>query len=216
MKYRPILFQTEMVQGVLEGRKNQTRRLKGLEEINATPEQYRYQEVSEELPNIHYFERRDESGMLTDEYFDIPVPYQVGDVLWVRETFRLELSAKGNPPLSTCIYKADYKDVPYKYKWKPSIFMKKMHARIFLEVVNVRAERLREISENDAINEGVKYKETRVKKYFWDYIDKRWILNNARHSFMSLWIKINGYENLKLNPFVWIIEFKRIEKPENF
>lgn len=127
-------------------------------------------------------------------------PYQcpfgkVGDILWVRETW----GVCSNLPLGTgYIYKAD--DYP-KYmepcKWKPSIHMPKDACRIFLKITDVRVERLQDISDEDAKAEGVK---TEYGSY--------------RHGFIQLWKSINGEESWNANPWVWVIEFERIEKIE--
>jgi hypothetical protein len=97
--------------------------------------------------------------------------------------------------------------------WKPSIFMPKAACRIFLEITDVKVERLQDISEEDAINEGVELlPNNRYKYYLSEYFD----CINAVHSFQTLWKSINGAESWEANPFVWAIEFKQITKPENF
>ena len=100
--------------------------------------------------------------------------------------------------------------------------MPKKRARIFLEVTNVRVERLKDIYEEDAISEGIdkkgdlyfNYFESKLlgiglqKEYFYKEIPKV--------SFMSLWSKINGEDSWKANPWVWVYEFKVVEKPKDF
>ena len=108
-------------------------------------------------------------------------------------------------------------------KWKPSIYMPKKRARIFLEVTNVRVERLKDISEEDAISEGIDkkgdlyfnyvesegyFKKSFPKEYFYKEIPKV--------SFISLWAKINGIDSWIANPWVWVYEFKVVEKPKDF
>ena len=101
--------------------------------------------------------------------------------------------------------------------------MPKKRARIFLEVTNVRVERLKDISEEDAISEGIDkkgdlyfnyvesegyFKKSFPKEYFYKEIPKV--------SFMSLWAKINGIDSWIANPWVWVYEFKVVEKPKDF
>ena len=98
--------------------------------------------------------------------------------------------------------------------------MPKKACRLFLKISNVRAERLKEISENDAIAEGI----SRSGNLYFDYL--RYVKElprepfyrelNPKMSFMTLWCKINGVDSWESNPWVWVIDFERIEKPENF
>ena len=110
-------------------------------------------------------------------------PYgKPGDRLWVRETWANVLCHK-------MFYKADGNDLPKGCVWKPSIHMFKMYARIWLEITGIRVERLKDLSPKDGIAEGVEH----------------WSI------FPSLWDSINGKKHpWKSNPWVWIIEFKRL------
>jgi len=106
-----------------------------------------------------------------------------------------------------------------KLPWKPSIFMPKQACRIFLEVTYVRVERLRDISEKDAKSEGVAacpfapgYKHYTEPSKFLPYKDK----DSASTSFFSLWMSINGAASLDANPFVFVYNFKQVERPTNF
>lgn len=147
-------------------------------------------------------------------------PYgKVGDVLWVRETSTQE-SITDEAPFKT-IYKADVgENYPMgSNKWKPSIFMPKSACRIFLEITDIKIERLQDISEEDAKAEGVETKKgSWGTVHFIDYTSNvrgsgfDW----AKQSFKTLWQKINGSESWEENPFVWVIKFKQIDKPENF
>ena len=122
-------------------------------------------------------------------------PYGVaGDRLWVRETFNADWC-------ETLLFAADggsAKDAGYSSepKWKPSIFMPRKLSRIDLEVTAVRVERLQEISEEDAKAEGCKALGLRPF--------------NARWAYRNLWQEINGAGSWDLNPWVWVIEFRRI------
>lgn len=112
--------------------------------------------------------------------------WMVDDILWVKETFQ---KIEGN----RYIYKAD--PIIWGGKWKPSIFMPKDACRIKLRVINIRIERLHDISENDAISEGIN-----------DYTDGA----NSIKIFFNLWERINGKGSSELNPWVWVIEFERM------
>lgn len=105
--------------------------------------------------------------------------------------------------------------------WKPSLFMPKEAARIFLKVTNVRCERLQDISEEDAIAEGISFQfyDTDFKEEmprYKNYLNKLFQTSSPIYSFASLWRKINGKDSWKKNPWVWVYDFERIEKPENF
>ena len=121
-------------------------------------------------------------------------PYQVGIWLWVRETWQGTkdcISYKASDPQQV---------VEFNYEpWRPSIFMPRWASRITLEITNVRVERLHEITEEDAEKEGVS---------FTQYTNA-----NARFHFMELWDSINSKKYpWESNPWVWVIEFKRLEK----
>jgi hypothetical protein len=192
MNFKPILFSTPMVQAILDGRKTQTRRVikpQPLDVVTYAVQRFWYPEV-------------------------IKCSYEVGDVLWVRETFT------NSEEYPFIFYKADADDV--SIKWKPSIFMPKEACRLFLQVKSVRVELLQEITEEDAIAEGIKPSEDFAGLYFLygstknygritrtDYVD-------PIKSFHSLWLSINGPTSWVKNPWVWVIEFEKIEKPENF
>lgn len=183
IKERPILFSAPMVRAILEGRKTQTRRVLK-------------QKAIDWLPTLsHTFVASKESTGLC------PYGYQ-GDRLWVRETFCWP------EDYSIPIYRTDGEEPPSMECWKPSIFMPRAASRILLEITDVRVERLWDISEDDAMAEG-------VQKAFgpnWvNYADENYTCGKASVSFISLWEKINGAVSVAENPFVWAITFKRIK-----
>jgi hypothetical protein len=197
----PILFSTPMVQAILEGRKTMTRRIVKLQPLIDNP----IEQIgkSNGIPAINDYGSQKV----------ILCPYgQPGDKLWVKETF--EHGCMGG-----FIYAADRTEkelLDYRYsgyKWKPSIFMPKAVARIWLEITDVRVERLQSISRTDGIAEGVERKF--IKNYcdvlYVDYGSDLMGYYNSVDSFRTLWSKINGKENWNSNPWVWVIEFKRIE-----
>ena len=194
MKERPILFSTEMVRAILDGRKSQTRRIIKKQPVDILPMN---------VPNewVALLTREPAHGEVWKCRYGIP-----GDRLWVRETwFPIPKSEGGG-----AIYKVTNSD-SYKpsLKWKPSIFMPRWASRITLEIVNIRVERVQDISEDDCDAEmfggdipdvvmpnfgfhgGMSMQECYAR--YWDFI-------NAKRGY--------GWD---VNPYVWVIEFKRVK-----
>lgn len=190
MTFKPILFNTQMVTAILYGTKTQTRRI-----VNFNKKIYEHEVGFTLFCDKGEFAVRGlhENGEFGESFFKLPIA--TGDILWVRETFG------SHPFVKKHIYKADYTNAVYvdQLKWRPSIHMPKEAARIFLEVTNVRIDRLKNINRKDALAEGVD-----------DTFD------TAEGAFLSLWYSIYGKESLADNPYVFILEFKQIDKPEEF
>ena len=227
---KPILFSTPMVQAILDGRKTMTRRV-----IKSSKIYYIDSEIDGEVfdNGEQYFDGYINFAWLKNggKEYDLSVfsRYQVGDVLWVRETFSV-ISGNGKTPndLDAIEYKADDEEqsmllTAFKC-WKPSIYMPKEYARIFLRVTNVRVEILQDISEEDCLAEGIyesddndctgKYKAYTIKKPTIEsgvFIDDKF--NSAYEAFEWLWSSINGKGAWEENPYVFVYEFERIEKP---
>ena len=213
-QYKPILFSTKMVQAILEGRKTQTRRLHGLDEIKKNPNDWTFYYFSKDDKRTFAHFRKQEDNKIKSIFGTSP--YQIGDILWVRETWQTTWNE--NKKSWDTIYKADggyWIDDDGIMKWKPSIYMPKKRARIFLEVTNVRVERLKDISEEDAISEGIDKK----GDLYFNYVESEGYFKNSfqkeyfykeipKVSFMSLWSKINGIDSWIANPWVWVYEFK--------
>jgi len=206
MKQRPILFNADMVRAVLDGRKTQTRRI--------------IREQPEVIP------KEDEHGkpgfwipfnagktMVRNDDMHIACPFGLkGDRLWVRETFRVHSRATD---VATLVYKASEQQswtqqthrVPIEKcnkpavvdTWTPSIHMPRWASRITLEITGVRVERLRDLSEEDAKSEGVIPPAGGVLPG-WEH----------RINFRDLWMSIYGADNWEANPWVWVVEFKRV------
>ena len=219
MKEKPILFSTPMVQAILAGRKTMTRRIVKRPPVIDKDSGYKFYDNL--MFDIH-------DTVLEEMYMPDHAPYRVGDIMWVRETWCIDERGKMSENDIPYYYRADMagNDV-WKGYWKPSIFMPRKACRIFLKVTNVRVERLQEISESDAINEGVAELEP---GFSWvDYYPEQisYDLGMKRHSgikndygcgsaklsFCSLWTKINGKDSWAPNPWVWVYEFKQIERP---
>lgn len=180
---------------------------------------------------------RGDSGM----YESIKCPYgTIGDILWVRESFvdgedHCWCEEDDEPRYG---YRADCpEDQRNGIIWTPSIHMPKSAAREFLEVYDVKVERLHDISPEDCLNEGVEYWNVDpeylrggelvadFKNYTWtdkksldpQYQDRHFpTFSNSFDSFRTLWQSINGIESWKSNPWVWVISFERIDKPKNW
>ena len=193
---KPILFNTEMVRAILEGRKTVTRRVvklpsniksqgNGLYTLYAEGTCYENQHIEE-----------------LEQY--LRTPYKVSDVLYVRETWTDHYvpNEEGKAELQYC-YKADGIDIKAEClpgennRWYPSIHMPKAAARIFLRVTTVRVERLQDMDTTD---------------------DQEFLKEGAtdKHSFIELWNSTvkNESQSWYGNPYVWVIGFERIEKAE--
>lgn len=205
---KPILFSTPMVQAILDGRKMMTRRV--ITNVNFQP-----------WVNAGFtdeFIKAPENGLLEK------APIKAGDVLWVRETFTVMYPSLPNGRIdydhedvfyaankldaytvkTTCVLDDDGFDTGRAFPWKPSIFMPLKYSRIFLRVTEVRAERLQDMTEEDARAEG-------VRETHYLGVDQ-----TARAAFHDLWNKLNaarGYGWDK-NPWVWIYTFERITREE--
>ena len=212
---RPILFNTDMVKAIQDGRKTVTRR------------------IVKNAPNNVYAGRCVLGAGLFDEATHMRVvesPIKIGDILYVRETWRV--NSASNPPSRCNIgYKAGG-DATFdeiialptaKGEWKPSIHMPKKAARIFLRVKDVRAERLQDITEDDAKAEGIKMVTEWPDAGYFDYKEKHEdgrVWSSARECFRwGLWnITIKPADmptyGWDANPWVWVIEFEKISKGE--
>jgi len=203
MRELPILFSTPMVQAIQEHRKVMTRRTAGLQLINFDPNLWRFDGLW--ANNNPAFEKLTDTGNKTETYKFVKPRYNVGDKLWVKETFTII-------PPNYIVYKAETEN-PEKCKWKSSLFMRKEYARLWLEVTEVRCERLHDITEADAIAEGITVIEKDEAYFDYEFNGKVGSYATAKGSFYSLWIKINGKDSWLENPWVFVYKFKRIEKP---
>lgn len=229
MKERGMIFNGEMVRAILDGRKTQTRR-------PIKWKQTRFTEIGEREDGSKWPWSEDAEHACD---FWHPCPFgAVGDRIWVREAFRVHSRATD---VATLVYKASERNswteqtrrVPVAVcnkpatpeKWPPSLHMPRWASRILLEITDVRVERLNAISEEDAQREGVHtevWDQTVVARnyaardeffQFWSEDMPHYVEMNQlyRSSFRSLWESIYGAENWLANPWVWVIEFKRVE-----
>jgi hypothetical protein len=244
-KERPILFRGPMVRALLDGSKTQTRRIC---KNQPYPNGFKW-DGNDFLCHNDYLPP---SAMLMDggskkflyttsdvEGWESECTYgQPGDRLWVRETFNGPMwFGEIEPPDSHtpeyCHYKADGGETPEYMdaddnlvcRWKPSIHMPRWASRITLEIVSVRVERLQDISEADALAEGIDCRhlivDTRYEggshveewagRYFYDGLEKDEGLESAEDDYAALWERINGAGSWAANPWVWVIEFRGVD-----
>lgn len=227
MKERGIIFNSEMVRAILDGRKTQTRIIMKPQPVP----------INGGDNHVWYCEKIDASLDVKDALQDGNVGWYglissvcplggVGDRLWVRETWQGPLVDYENAnklykdpePFQTiknCVYKADGDACPeyfdaddnLRYGWKSSAQMPRWASRILLEITGVRVERLQDISQADAIAEGAPRSHPSIdavsREYGFPDFSRSW--------FGQTWWHIYGKENWQENPWVWVIEFKRIQ-----
>ena len=212
MKERPILFSAAMVRAILAGKKTQTRRIVKPQPSNVCTDYWRVVASTRRSMIDTWIPR----GGVPNEFGEFPkrgkhvrCPYGVpGDRLWVRECWGLfDTQPSDGPDRAHVFYRAtdgNRRELRYQL-WRSSIHMPRWASRITLEVVAVRVERLQDISNNDAIAEGCN--------------GERWLDPDGSEGrgvepweqFRELWESINGTESWSANPWVWVVEFKRLE-----
>lgn len=203
MKERPILFSAPMVRAILDGRKTMTRRV-----VQGAPtwESSYVLGVHQGVWGIHA--HVDAIGA-----FRARCPYgEPGDRLWVRETWAefvdvVTIDGSHVELGRDFIYRADGEDQKRHTVWRPSIHMPRAASRLTLEITGVRVERLKDITEADAIAEGL----TRDGDGWRGAPKLPWFASPIA-AFRSLWESINGGGSWDENPFVWVVEFRRIEQ----
>ncbi|MBX9496086.1 hypothetical protein J8Z86_08350 [Yersinia enterocolitica] len=224
MNEKPILFNAEMVNAILSGRKTQTRRIIKLDHERG-------------MVNPVVRGRNGEISSITCRLAPMLCPLgQPGDQLWVRETFALlgnedgvcvdwqDNMVKGDEQAAARIYKAsceqkhgdyglysipdsaywkpDTTNMKYEGTWRPSIHMPRWASRINLLITGVRVERLNDISDVDARAEGCAYGKGNGEIY---------LAVRPENHFPTLWASIYGEESWQANPWVWVINFERME-----
>lgn len=217
----PILFNTEMVRVVLDGRKTVTRRVVKQSEWENF--------VCEGGKVINYFDKKTDA-------LESPVykaPYQTGDILYVRETwvFQCCIDCMNNYEDDSCmigkistihedreaisegcyIYRADHQH-PERIIWRPSIHMPKAAARIWLRVTDIKIQRLQDMTLDDFLREGVVIRPEAFNDPENAYLQ-------AKTAFIDIWDSTIPKEQQALygwnaNPWTWVIEFERCERPE--
>jgi len=215
MKERGMIFNGEMVRAILDGRKTQTRRIISERHLNLI-------DLGSQIGECYPLECGIDHEN-SQSYYREHCPFgKPGDRIWVRETYQgplfdyehmeayLEDSSKFEKP-DFCVYRADGKPAPEFYDaddnlhccWRPSIHMPRWASRILLEITDVRVERLASISQEDAAKEGYPAN----PEPYGGSMDK-WLW------FRQLWDSIYPEQSFSHNPWVWVIEFKRVEGSE--
>ncbi|WP_312112024.1 hypothetical protein [Pantoea septica] len=237
MTERPIIFNADMVRAVLNGSKTQTRRV--IQSAAKNMQARGHEVISHRAPGDKWYgdyvySMRDRSGVwqdFTNEQFLAKCPFgAVGDRLWVRETFAT-LEPGSYEPVTPCDGYAQVvryaasdrlansdRDVR-GFNWRPSIHMPRWASRITLEITGVRVERLQDISHRDACREGLFREEYnwRENEFPLDDIAYRTSptaktrFSCPKQCFQELWESIYKPESWQANPWVWVIEFRRVE-----
>jgi len=219
VKERGMIFNAEMVRAILDGRKTQTRRIVKSDCMD----------IGEKDDGMLWPWREHDNG---GDYW-YPCPFgEVGDRIWVRETFQGPLVSEElleeyraypekfeNPEY--CEYAADggprpeYCDLDdnLRHGWRPSIHMPRWASRITLEITGVRVERLQNISETDAEAEGIDMEALFDAQDCYDCIADHNMTGRptVTGKFKYLWESIYGEESWQANPWVWVITFQRVE-----
>ena len=228
-KERPILFSSEMVRAILEGRKTQTRRAMKVQPFDWATEFV--EAPSEKLPGTgkpgHWLFGN--NGFVSVRGCG-RCPYgSIGDRLWVRETWQVDAPCDGtwDDVVFYGCKGASLDFIPEKYKkpehilykatwedcvmsWRPSIHMPRWASRITLEIVNVRVERVQDISEEDAAAEGLEIDKDGF--FFVNVPGNKYFNKSAKSIYAELWNKIYGSGSWEANPWVWVIEFKAVDQ----
>ena len=206
MTERPIIFSAPMVRAILAGTKTQTRRVvkqcKQFTDWHSEPGTA-YHVANSDLPGAFHFLVVGDQGY-TDA---VACPYgQAGDRLWVREAFA-KIDGQTQPWIETD-YRATYThgdrlsdSLGIKKRWTPAIHMQRAASRITLEITGVRVERLQHISETDTVAEGIPAGEVSPD-------------DAGRFAYRLLWESLHGSGSWDANPWLWVVEFKRITQKD--
>jgi len=214
IKERPILFSGPMVRAILEGRKTVTRRVVKPQPILHTTHWWA---SHGEGPNWMAEGPSLATGGMRQTWAWRLCPYgQPGDRLWVREAWATDAQvdavaprdlSKGEPtlyPADGTVRQAGCAMIA-PGKIRPSIHMPRWCSRILLEIVAVRVERLQDISDEQALAEGVE-----VWARDADPVLRQKYADDPKLAFVGLWTAVNGLGSYNANPWVWVIEYKRV------
>ena len=213
MKERPILFSGPMILAILDGSKTQTRRVVKQVATEPSPALAVCRCAADDTWIAWWGDapKQQTWQQVTDERYPdgggFKCPHgKPGDRLWVRETWAIataESQAEFNKLAEVAWYRADgERDI----KWRPSIFMPRWASRITLEIVNVRVERLQEVSESDALAEGIQIDPDTSHCIPGEEIG----ISDPVEAYAYLWDRIHGIGSWGRNDWVWVIEFKRL------
>lgn len=236
MKQTPILMSTPMVAAIIEGRKTMTRRIVKQQPTGLTESMATYKLLSDGEFLLESWPVQERMMNNFGRAQRIKSLYgKVGELLYVRESYyaygnwiKDGLTKKGNQKWKfketgnhyeyegsvismSAIWKSRDKENPNQPHWYKRLgrFMPKAAVRIWLEITDIKVERLRDIAAQDAINEGIEKEWDGTKHWYKDYqfTDRQVMSPNPIASFISLWHVINGVESWNNNPWVWAVSF---------
>ena len=200
MEIKPILFNTEMVKAILDGRKTCTRRI--------VKPQWEECPACKYVHNEYIYDKMAENVYCARCGYPLEperrAPYHPGDIMYVRETW-MDYAGR-------TMYRADCDKYRLEslnlagFSWKPSIHMPKEAARIWLKVTDVRVERLQEISGEDLTKEGIDLFRSNYVRVAFDEFKNIWNSTIKKSDLDRC-----GWD---ANPWIWVIEFERCEKPQ--
>ncbi|MBD8493874.1 hypothetical protein [Pseudomonas syringae] len=213
-KEKPILFSGPMVRAILEGRKTVTRRVVKVQpfDLSWSRRDHRFgyavgrAENGDEIDGFHAYTTRSGGDWSAKCTFGQP-----GDRLWVREAWA-EINVAQAPGEKWIVYRECDNRTDYGGPWKPSIHMRRRDSRILLEVTAVRIERLQAITDEQAIAEGIDQDWLSDAQDRYDMVADHNFTGRpaAAGAFRYLWEGINGADSWDCNPWVWVVEFKRV------
>ncbi|MCO1336375.1 hypothetical protein MO867_18745, partial [Microbulbifer sp. OS29] len=220
-----ILFNGDMVRAILDGRKTQMRRPIKPQPFNGVNDEQAIKQIGGLPPGRSLYQEINSAWQ--SRYVDIDCPYgEPGGRLWVRETFGYEVRSLGGAPHEQIVYRASKPDAVHCYdcngmgqpiKWKPSVHMPRWASRITLEITGVSVERIQDISEEDAIAEGILNSTlqtplTKTVMYHCGPWPTPICGESARDAYGALLESIYGKDGWDQNPWVWVIEFRKVNQ----
>ncbi|MGE8302829.1 MAG: hypothetical protein ACN6PW_00050 [Pseudomonas kermanshahensis] len=236
-KERPILFSGPMVRAIVEGRKTVTRRpVKEWQQPSLQEDGTWFATAQRHQRWGFGVSGADAASCAAELVSSAVCPYgRRGDRLWVREAWA-QINVAQAPGESWVVYRDCDNRTDYGGPWRPSIHMRRRNSRILLEITDVRVERLQDISDDQAKAEGMVYTDFGMQErpgkasidggktfhplkpqqasgwHAGDATHPDQCLDRARWAFANLWEKINGENSWDANPWVWVVEFKRVEQ----
>ncbi|WP_444886012.1 hypothetical protein [Microbulbifer sp. PSTR4-B] len=227
MKELPVLLKDWEVLAILDGHKTQMRRPIKPQPFNGASDEEAIKQIGGLPPGRSLYQEINSAWQ--SRFVDIDCPHgEPGDRLWGREAFGYEVRSLGGTPHEQIVYRPskpnavrcyDCNGVEQAIKWKPSTHMPRRASRITLEISAIRIQRIQEISEEDAKAEGLRWHSLYQE---WGGVELhpdsrpalpqwRWY-GNPVEAFKNLWESINGAGSWGQNPWVWVIEFRRVEQ----
>lgn len=215
MKEHGLIFKGALIPPLIDGTKTLTRRMLKLQPKQYSDNSWFWQNKKFDAGYCHTSKSRMMGFML--EHGE----YQIGDRIWVRETFGYEIRNIGGTPHEKFVYRASKPEAVRCYdcngnelpmKWTPSIHMPRRASRIEREIINVRVEQLQDITDRDAIREGFKAIEG-AKWQTFEEAEAGLPMHDhtARDAFEGFWRTQYGDQSWDQNPWVYVIEFKKVE-----